>query len=102
MLGPVSLPRERENAEHDEHRAGDQRRLERLVEDRERDRDRDERPGSGDDGRPRRADLLHGHDVEEVRAAGGDEPREEERPEVTLPDSPFSESAAVTPARRDP
>ena len=46
MLGAVSLTCEREDAEHDQHGAGNQRQLDRLVEDRECDRDGDERPGS--------------------------------------------------------
>ena len=82
MLGAVSLTREREDAEHDQHGAGDQRRLDRLVEDRECDRDGDERPGSRDDGCPRSSDLLHGHDVQELRTARRDEPGEQKRPEI--------------------
>ena len=83
MLGPVALARQRDDAEHDEQSADDESHLDRLAEKGEGDRDRDERRGPDDDGRARRPDLLHGQDVEHVRAAGGDEPGEEKRPQVT-------------------
>ena len=58
VLRPVSLADEEKPAGHDQQRAGDEGRLERLTEQNEGDGDREERPRADDDRRPRGA-LPH-------------------------------------------
>jgi hypothetical protein len=80
VLGPVALRCEQDPAAYNRERPHDEQRPHRLAEENERDCDRDERRRTDRYRGPRGTGLAHREREHDLRAAGREEPRQEELP----------------------
>ena len=82
MIRPPALADEQHAARDDQHRADDEPRLERLVEQRQRDRHGEERRGADRHRGPRRPRVAHGEREQQLREPRAEQAGEQERPDV--------------------
>ncbi len=82
MLRPLALGGQERPSGDDEHGTGDERCLDRLVQEDERDGDRKERTHPDDDRCPRRPGFPYGECEQELRDPRPEQPRDQERPDI--------------------